>query len=137
SISRQGNRLAFLTCKVDTNIWQTAVPVRGRQSPTRIIASTREDSAPEISPNGKRLAFSSSRSGTAEIYVAGLDGANPVQLTSMKASDTGTSRWSPDGKLIAVDSRLEGHCDIFVVSLEGGTPRRLTTERYDNQSLAW
>jgi len=138
SISRQGNRLAFLMYKADTNIWQASVPVSGHASPNRIVVSTREDESPEISPDGKRLVFASNRSGGYEIYVSGVDGSNIVQVTSMKASsDTGTPRWSPDGKLIAFDSRLEGHGDIFVVSAEGGAPRRLTTEPFDNQVPAW
>ena len=138
SISPHGNRLAFLIYKADTNIWRTSIPTTGHASPNQIAVSTREDSSPEISPDGKRLAFASNRSGSYEIYVSGADGSNPVQLTSMKASsDTGTPRWSPDGKLIAFDSRLEGHGDIFVVSAEGGVPRRLTTEPYDNQIPAW
>ena len=138
SISRQGNRLAFLIYKSDTNIWQKSIPVNGHATPNRIVVSTRQDSQPEISPDGRRLAFVSDRSGTYEIYVSGVDGSNPVQLTSMKASsDTGTPRWSPDGKLIAFDSRLEGHSDIFVISAEGGEARRLTTEPFDNQVPAW
>ena len=137
SVSRQGNRLAFLTYKVNTNIWQTSVPANAHQPPNRIVVSTREDAEPCISPDGKRLAFSSTRSGNSEIYVSALDGSNPVQLTSMKATDTGTPRWSPDGKWIVFDSRAEGHGDIFVISPDGGTPRRLTTEPSDNQIPAW
>jgi len=137
SASRRGGRLAFLHYRVDTNIWKTSVPPRERQALIKLIASTREDAAPNISPDGKRLAFGSSRSGSLEIYVSDIDGSNPVQLTSMKAPDTGTPRWSPDGKMIAFDSRLEGHSDIFVISPDGGSPRRLTTEPYDNQIPAW
>jgi len=135
--SRRGGRLAFLHYRIDTNIWKTSLPPRERQSPVKLVASTREDSEPDISPDGNRLAFGSSRSGSLEIYVSGIDGSNPVQLTSMKAPDTGTPRWSPDGKLIAFDSRLEGHADIFVINPDGGSPRRLTTEPYDNQIPAW
>ena len=138
SISRQGNRLTFLIYKADTNIWQTSIPANGHVSPGRIVVSTREDSQPEISPDGKRLVFASNRSGSYEVYVSGVDGSNPVQLTSIKASsDSGSPKWSPDGKLIAFDSRLEGHADIFVLSADGGEPRRLTTEPYDNQIPAW
>ena len=137
SISRQGNRLAFLMYKVDTNIWQTSIPANAHELQNRIVVSTREDSQPEISQDGKRLAFASDRSGNLEIYVSGADGSNPVQLTSMKVSDTGTPRWSPDGKWIVFDSRAEGHGDIFVISSDGGTPRRLTTDPYDNQIPAW
>jgi eukaryotic-like serine/threonine-protein kinase len=137
SASRRGGRLAFLHYRVDTNIWKTSLLPRERQSPVKLVASTREDSEPDISPDGNRLTFASSRSGSLELYVSGIAGSNPVQLTSMKAPDTGTPRWSPDGKLIAFDSRLEGHADIFVISPDGGSPRRLTTEPYDNQIPAW
>ena len=87
------------------------------------------------------IAFASNRSGGFEIYVCGGDGSNPVQLTSMKAPDTGTPAWSPDGKQIVFDSRLEGHSDIFVINAvinaEGGSPHRLTTEPYDNELPNW
>jgi len=41
SISRQGNRLAFLMYKADANIWQTSVPTNGHASPNQIVVSTR------------------------------------------------------------------------------------------------
>ncbi|HKR83208.1 MAG TPA: hypothetical protein VJS37_03480, partial [Terriglobales bacterium] len=137
SISRHGNRLAFLTYKVDSNIWQTSISAAVHQSQNRVVASTREDAEPDISPDGKRLAFSSDRSGYVEIYVSAIDGSNPVQLTSLRSSDTGTPRWSADGKWIAFDSRAEGHADIFVISPDGGTPRRLTSEPFDNEIPSW
>ena len=104
---------------------------------TRIVVSTRQDASPAVSPDGSRIAFASDRSGSFEIYLSGSDGSDPVQLTSMKAPDTGTPMWSPDGKQIAFDSRLEGHSDIFVISAQGGSPRRLTTEAYDNMLPSW
>jgi eukaryotic-like serine/threonine-protein kinase len=105
--------------------------------PSRIVASTREDSAPEFSPDARRIAFGSDRSGSYEIYVCNADGSSQLQLTSMQAPDTGSPRWSPDGKQIAFDSRREGHSDVFVISSEGGTPRRLTNSPYDSQTPAW
>ena len=128
----RGTRLAFLRYKVDTNLWSAPVPPGDRQSPARVAASTRQDSDPAFSADGTRIAFSSDRSGSFEIYVSASDGSDPVQLTSMKAPHTGTPVWSPDGKQLAFDSRLEGQSDIFVISVEGGSPRRLTSERYDS-----
>ena len=137
TISARGNRLAFLRHKVDTNIWEAPAFAAGHRQPLKLIASTREDASPAFSPDGHRIAFASNRSGRFEIYVCGGDGSNPVQLTSMKAPDTGTPAWSPDGKQIAFDSRLEGHSDIFVINAEGGSPHRLTTEPYDNELPSW
>jgi eukaryotic-like serine/threonine-protein kinase len=136
TIALRGNRMAFVRYKVDTNLWRTPMPP-GTSAPIRIVVSTRQDSAPAVSPDGSRIAFASDRSGSFEIYLSGSDGSDPVQLTSMKAPDTGTPRWSPDGKQIAFDSRLEGHSDIFVISADGGSPRRLTTEAYDNMVPSW
>jgi eukaryotic-like serine/threonine-protein kinase len=137
TISARGNRLAFLRYRVDTNIWEAPAFAAGHGQPSKLIASTREDASPAFSQDGQRIAFASDRSGRFEIYICGSDGSNPVQLTSMKAPDTGAPDWSPDGKQIAFDSRLEGHADIFVINAEGGSPHRLTTERYDNELPSW
>ena len=87
--------------------------------------------------NGKRVAFASDRSGNWEIWTSESDGSNPVPLTSLGASDTGTPRWSPDGRQIAFDSRKEGHADIYVISAEGGSPQRLTAGPFENNLPAW
>jgi Tol biopolymer transport system component len=133
-----GDRLAFYRLGIDTNIWKASMAPGAHLLPTKIIASTKADSSPAFSPDGRRIAFCSARSsGNNEIYVADADGSNQVQLTTMKAPDTGTPRWSPDGKQIAFDSRREGHSDIFVISADGGTPRRLTNGPNDNETPAW
>jgi Tol biopolymer transport system component len=135
TIAIHGNRMAFRLYKVDTNLWKATVPDRGAPAVTELVASTRQDANPAVSPDGNRIAFASDRSGSFEIYVAAASGSDSVQLTSMKA--TGSPVWSPDGKQIAFDSRLEGHSDIFIISAAGGSPRRLTTEPYDNEIPTW
>ena len=139
SISPHGDRLAYVHTLVHLNIWRTGGPfVRGTREPSvKLIASSRIDGEGDYSPDGKRIAFASDRSGDFEIWAANDDGSNPVQLTSLGGSATGSPGWSPDGKHIVFDSRLEGHSDIFVVSSEGGSPRRLTTENAENNLPAW
>jgi eukaryotic-like serine/threonine-protein kinase len=139
SVSRHGDRLAYVADRTDYNIWRAPGPASGgsRTAPASLIASTMFDGSPDYSPDGKRIAFASDRSGTNEIWVCDSDGSNAVQLTSLGASDTGTPRWSPDGKWIAFDSRKEGHADIYVMPSEGGAPRRLTTESAENNVPSW
>jgi len=103
----------------------------------KLIASSRRDAEGDYSPDGKRIAFSSDRSGNFEIWVSNSDASNQVQLTSLGGSNTGSPQWSPEGKSIAFDSRLEGHSDIFLIGAEGGAPRRLTTERSENNLPTW
>jgi Tol biopolymer transport system component/predicted Ser/Thr protein kinase len=130
SMSRDGHRLAFARSISDYNIWRVPGPGATDKGtlPTKLIASTQSDHEAQFSPEGKRIAFSSDRSGSFEIWVCDSEGLNPVQLTSFGGPAVGSPRWSPDGRWIAFDSTKEGHRDIYVVSAEGGAARRLTTE---------
>jgi len=139
TISPRGNRLAYVQARADANLWRTAGPAsRGRRAASmKVIASSRQDWEGVFSPDGKRIAFGSDRSGSIEIWICNSDGTNQAQLTSLKAADAGSSSWSPDGTTIAFDARLEGHGDIFVINADGGSPRRLTTEPVENNVPTW
>jgi len=139
SISSQGGRLAYTQSAADTNIWRTPGPsAKGSGgSPTKMIASTQGDSEPQFSPDGKRIVFSSRRSGYYEFWVCDSDGLNPVQVTFFRGPSVGTPRWSHDGQQIVFDSTKEGQRDIYVVRAEGGSPRRLTTEPSNDVRPSW
>jgi Tol biopolymer transport system component len=94
-----------------------------------VLASTREDREPAISPDGEKVAFVSGRSGTSEIWVSDAQGKGPVRLTRFEGAQVGAPAWSPDGSEIVFDARPEGHADVYAVSLSGGPPRRLTRDR--------
>ena len=76
-------------------------------SPTEINLLARGELHQQLSPDGRRVAFGSDRSGEWEIWLADPDGANAVQLTSMGAGSVGP-RWSPDGERIVFHSDPEG-----------------------------
>ncbi|HWR53809.1 MAG TPA: protein kinase [Bryobacteraceae bacterium] len=133
--SQDGKTLAFTQFFLDTNIWR--VDAAGREKPRPLIVSTQYDSSPQFSPDGKRIAFRSSRSGAHEIWVAGADGLGAEQLTRFAGPLTGTPRWSPDGKRIAFDSRPEGQADIWVIDSRGGAPRRVTTDTSEDVVASW
>jgi Tol biopolymer transport system component/tRNA A-37 threonylcarbamoyl transferase component Bud32 len=124
-------RLAYVRSLDDWNFWriETSAPGAPSSSPPALaISSTKAEYHPELSPDGRRVAFASNRSGDAEIWVSDLDGSNAIQLTSMGgALDTNCPRWSPDGRSIVFASTAEGEFDVYVVPAEGGKPRRLTT----------
>src|SRR5262249_24878949 len=91
----------------------------------------------QYSPDGERIVFASSRSGTSEIWVCDREGQNSIQLTSMNGPATGTPHWSPDSRHIAIDSRPGGNPDIYVIGLEVGTPRRLTSDPSQEVVPSW
>lgn len=88
-------------------------------------SSTRTDAGPRFSPDGKRVAFISDRSGKLQVWLADADGANAVQLTNLDASGAGNPNWSPDGSTIVFDALQDGHYQLFAVSPAGGEPRLL------------
>ena len=118
-------RMIYASLSADTDVWRVDLP-KGDQD-TRLIASTRSESAARYSPDGRRIAFSSDRSGFYEIWTCDADGRNAAQVT-FTGVFAGTPKWSPDGRLIVYDGLIGGNRDIYEVPAEGGAPRRMTTE---------
>jgi Tol biopolymer transport system component len=130
-------RLAYTREIFDSNVWRARLDTSGKAgTPERLIASTRNDTTPQYSPDGNKIAFASTRSGAFEIWVANADGTSPVQLTSF-AKYSATPRWSPDGAWIAFDSNAEGQWDVYVVAAAGGRPRRLTDNPARDAVPSW
>jgi Tol biopolymer transport system component len=130
------DRLLFVHDRADVDICRFT----GKGPPEPVMASSSVDYGPRISPDGRRIVFESWRSGTAfkEIWLADVDGSNPVQLTHVTedqqspASGTGAPFWSPDGKYV-VHTREEpargpGATNLWVISVEGGSDQRLTVQ---------
>ncbi len=91
-----------------------------------ITASTEQDSAPSLSPDGKAFVFQSQRSGNQEIWLASADGTKLRQLTFNNGPITGSPSWSHHGNEIVFDSRVDGHSHIFAIPAAGGKPRQIT-----------
>jgi TolB protein len=92
--------------------------------------------AAAVSPDGKRLAFSSTRGGSSDIWVAGIDGAGARRLTTTQASDTAPC-WSPTGSEIAFTSNRTGTPQIWVMDAEGLNVRRLSSVGNYNDGCSW
>ena len=123
-------RLVYVRSFDDSNFWRIETPGPGAPAsspPVLAISSTKAEYHPELSPDGGRVAFVSTRSGDAEIWVSEPDGSNAVQLTFMGALETNCPHWSPDGRSIVFSSNPEGEFDVYVVPAAGGKPRRLTS----------
>ena len=138
AVSRQGNRLAYVAARRDVDIWQMNLPGAdgGAGKAAELISSSRLDEQPRYSPDGNSITFTSTRSGSYEIWKCDADGSNALQLTSFGAR-TGNPRWSPDGKQIVFASDAEGQTDIYVVNADGGAPRRLTTDPSGDMFPTW
>ena len=135
-------RLAYQRTVQDINIWRAELlelpPVKHRKlsPPARLIFSTRRDEAPQLSPDGRRIAFVSDRSGTYAIWLADSDGSSQIQLTYLPGY-CGSPRWSPNGQHIAFDYLADGNRDIYTIGVNGGGLLRLTNEPSIEARPSW
>src|SRR5262249_30325694 len=70
----------------------------------RLTDDPYRDRMPRWSPDGKRIAFYSNRSGNYQIWTIRPDGSGLRPLTENKGSDFMYPVWSPDGSLLAYSS---------------------------------
>jgi TolB protein len=86
--------------------------------------------SPAWSADGARIAFSSSRSGDPEIWVADASGANLRRLTSFKGPDVAPT-WNPrtNAQLAWVSGRT-GLPQIYIMDQDGANIQRMTDGGY-------
>jgi Tol biopolymer transport system component len=136
SVAAAGRRLAFARGTYDTDIWSVG-PAGASSEPRKLIASTRLDEAPQYSPDGRRIAFTSDRTSPAsQIWVCDSQGDGCEQITSF-AAGCGSPRWSPDGRKLAFDAAPEGQTDIYIVDVESRTVHRLTSGPAHDAVPSW
>lgn len=104
-----------------------------------LLATTRVDHDPRISPDGSKIAFISDRSSDCSLYVANLDGSGERAVASFDINcfDLRTPRWSPDGVTLAFEAGVDGNWDIYTVSTAGGQYVRLTNDASKEWSPGW
>lgn len=122
------------------------------------------DSQPRWSPDGKQLAFLSTRNGAAQIHLIPVDGGEARVLTTLPLGVSGGIAWSPDGAQIAFAAkpgadapdpskpyRITRHMpradelgyvdwgvqEVFVTAVDGGATRQITHDDSVNSAPAW
>jgi len=105
---------------------------------TRLTSNDWDDTSPAASPDGKRLAFSSNRSGFWDLYLLDLSNGDVTQLTDTPTYE-GAPTWSPDGSFIAYESYLNENLEIVIGPAEAPLENavRLTNSVAADYSPAW
>ena len=73
------------------------------------LTQSGHDNSPAWSPDGKSLAFLSSRDGNSQVYLLSMEGGEARKLTTL-STGADMFRWSPDGKTIAFTSWVYLDC---------------------------
>jgi Tol biopolymer transport system component/DNA-binding winged helix-turn-helix (wHTH) protein len=135
AISPKGEMLAYSISSDNVNIWRRDL-AHPEAPAVKLISSTRGQAAAQYSPDGKHIAFQSSRAGVRDVWVSDADGANLVRVS--KFDDVGGSpRWSPDGSKIAFDLRRTGHGEVYIVDFADLVPRKLNTDKSNIYLPSW
>ncbi|MFZ5916547.1 MAG: S9 family peptidase [Chloroflexota bacterium] len=169
-LAPDGQTVAYTVARVETEneppqertaIWLLSLATgKTRQ----LTAGTASDTNPRWSPDGRHIAFLSTRDKKPQLYLIAVDGGEARPLTAMKQGVGGGPEWSPDGKFVAFTAgpeaeppdaampyRLSRHIyrfdglgylqnawqDIYLIAVEGGEPRRLTDEPCQKSGLVW
>ncbi|HSP63592.1 MAG TPA: S9 family peptidase [Pyrinomonadaceae bacterium] len=152
NISPDGKLVAYVVTKVDraqnrrnASIWMVATD--GSRAPWQFTTSPQTSNSPRWSPDGKSLAFLSSRTETtaaasatatpaeqtrAQVYLLSMNGGEARRLTNLK-NGVSTFRWSPDGSRFVVVSRI-GPSDSSGDSRTGDNKDRSDVRHYKNSS---
>jgi Tol biopolymer transport system component len=139
SLARDGGLLAYTSTSQNWNIWRAPVAAADANAtpPKVLIASFGRNDSPRYSPDGKKIAFISDRSGSWELWVSDSDGHDLRQITSFGGPVVGTPHWSPDGRYLVFDARPNGRSVIFTVASTGGNPQPVVQEDFENKKPNW
>lgn len=128
-MSPDGNEIAFVS---GGDIW--TVPAAGGEA-RLLVAHADNESRPLYSPDGKYLAFGSTRSGNGDIYLLTLETGDLRRLTYDDGGESPTA-WSKDSRLVYFQTAsrdISSMNDIYRVAISGGTPMPVTADRYASE----
>ncbi len=129
AISPDRREIAFVS---GGDVW--TVPAGGGTAQL-LVSHPATEARPTYSPDGRRLAFTSSRTGNGDIYVVNLETGDLSRITFDDAGEQ-LDAWSRDGNWLYFSSTgkdISGMNDIFRVSANGGTPMQVSSDRYTNE----
>ncbi|MER6500482.1 peptidase S41, partial [Streptomyces sp. NPDC001455] len=118
----QGDVIAFTA---EDDVW--LAPLDGGRA-WRVSADNRPVTHPRISPDGTRVAWTSTRDGAPEVHVAPVDGGPSRRLTHWGDATTSVRGWTPEGDVLAISAYDQASLRrswARAVPVDGGPARTL------------
>jgi dipeptidyl aminopeptidase/acylaminoacyl peptidase len=127
-MSWSGDRLVYWTSdpKTGGDIW--SVPLGGDRKPAPILATRADERNPQVSPDGKWIAYSSNETGRSEIYVRPFPTG---QQTQVSVNGGVFPRWKRDGRelyfmsLVSLGSMMASDIRVRGAEIQREVPRVL------------
>src|SRR5438067_6104917 len=111
-LSPDGKLVAFVRTTTDSTTWQRngdiwVVPADGAAAAKPLITGEKSENTPRWSPDGRQIAFISTRTGAPQVYIANADGSNVRAATSREGGAQPPLVFSRDGRLLAFVSDVQ------------------------------
>jgi Tol biopolymer transport system component len=116
-------RLVFDSYKTRQNLLR--FDVDNMQSPVVLTTGEARDRQPIVSPDGRLVLFSSSRSGNLDLWMRDLQTGELLQVTDDTADDWDPA-FTPDGQQILWSSSRSGNLEVWSMNLDGSGARQVT-----------
>jgi TolB protein len=133
SMSPRGDRVAFAIPAANGQVI-ASVDSQGKDRRTLIQGGV--NNWPAYSPDGRLIAFGSSREGDFDLYIMSSDGTGVRVLTRGPGLDCRPA-WSPDGRRLAFTSNRDGNYEIYTIDADGSGLRRITRNDERDDYAAW
>ena len=116
-----------------------SIPIGGGEA-RALTSGVAWDMQPRYSPDGKRIALTSDRSGGDNIWVMDRDGSHPVQVTKEDFRLLNSPVWAPDGDFLAArkhftGTRSLGSGEIWLYHRSGGEGAQMVKRPTEQKDL--
>lgn len=141
SFSPDGNRIAFVSNKDGSpRIYVLDIPAPGtplkETKATLISKANRENSAPNWSPDGTKLAYCSMTQGVRQIWVYDFTTGKERQLTQGAGNKENPS-FAPNSLHLVFNSNANGKNELYLVNLNQPESARITFGDGEKQFPSW
>jgi Tol biopolymer transport system component/imidazolonepropionase-like amidohydrolase len=127
AISPDGKRVVF---QAANQLWLMEVG----KAPQPLTNDAFYKADPAWSPDGTRIAYSSDKAGTEDIYILDLASKAEKRATSLADSAEFSAAWSPDGKALAFQDQTGS---TYTLDLDSGKIRKIIGVQFEPSKPSW
>jgi TolB protein len=123
-----------------TDLYATGAFSSGPARRITVGRGAADASKPTFNNDGRKIAYTSTRSGHPEVYISDADGTNATLLTPFRFGDQSYRSdpdWSPNGLLIAFQAQIEGRFQVFTIDPRDPSNMKRLTSEGANEMPSW